>query len=87
MYNKNKMDNYEKKWKSFISEDYNPNSPSLQKTLSQFFQQIQDQPEDLIDLYKKSLANDIRLNGAAEYKDYTVEDFVEDYENFIGNKY
>ena len=82
------MNNYDynKKWKSFISGDYNSNIHPLQETLSQFFQQIQDQPQYLINLYKKSLANDIRLNGAAEYKDYTVEDFVEDYYNYADEK-
>lgn len=39
-----------------------------------------------VDLYLKSLKNDIRLNGEDSYKDYSSEDFVEDFKEYIGNK-
>ena len=39
-----------------------------------------------LDDYLKSLQNDIRLNGEEGYADYTVEDFVEDYNNYIQDK-
>ena len=39
-----------------------------------------------LDDYLKSLQNDIRLNGEEGYVDYTVEDFVEDYNNYIQDK-
>jgi hypothetical protein len=47
---------------------------------------LQDQPKDMVKAYKDSLANDIRLNGKEQYEDYSVEDFIEDYENYIGDK-
>jgi hypothetical protein len=37
-------------------------------------------------VYVKSLVNDIRLNGVDSYVDYSEEDFIEDYDNYIGDK-
>lgn len=37
-------------------------------------------------LYIKSLVNDIRLNGLKDYVDYSESDFIEDYENYIGDR-
>ena len=39
-----------------------------------------------LDVYIKSLENDIRLNGKESYEDYSVEDFVEDYDNYTQDK-
>jgi hypothetical protein len=39
-----------------------------------------------LDVYIKSLENDIRLNGEESYEDYSLEDFVEDYDNYIQDK-
>jgi hypothetical protein len=39
-----------------------------------------------LDIYIKSLENDIRLNGKESYEDYSVEDFVEDYDNYTQDK-
>ena len=39
-----------------------------------------------LDVYIKSLENDIRLNGEKSYEDYSLEDFVEDYDNYIQDK-
>jgi len=39
-----------------------------------------------LDVYIKSLENDIRLNGEENYKDYSIEDFIEDYDNYTQNK-
>jgi hypothetical protein len=47
---------------------------------------LQDQPKDMLDAYKKSLANDVRLNGVEQYADYTEDDFEEDYKNYISDK-
>ena len=60
--------------------------PTLSQIISQAMFKLQDEPEHMIDAYKKSLANDIRLNGPSAYADYSVEDFVEDYENYIADK-
>ena len=41
---------------------------------------------DEIEMYVKSLAKDIELNGKEQYKDFTSEDFVEDFKNYIADK-
>jgi hypothetical protein len=42
--------------------------------------------EPHLDMYIKSLKNDIRLNGEEQYNDYSKEDFVEDYNNYVADK-
>ena len=39
-----------------------------------------------VEIYLKSLANDIRLNGDKAYEDYNEEDWKEDFQNFIYDK-
>jgi hypothetical protein len=58
----------------------------LSKVISQAMFKLQDEPKQMVDAYKKSLANDIRLNGKAQYENFSVEDFIEDYENYIADK-
>jgi|TARA_B110000908_G_scaffold170480_1_gene230167 hypothetical protein len=36
--------------------------------------------------YVKSLVNDIRLNGADAYTEYTEDDFKEDFDNYVADK-
>ena len=46
--------------------------------------------ENIIDMqwtsYVKSLVNDIRLNGVEQYKDFTEDDILEDFENYVAEK-
>ena len=58
----------------------------LGKVLSQVSFKLQDQPKHMVKAYMDSLANDIRLNGPESYADYSVEDFEEDYDNYIADK-
>ena len=37
-------------------------------------------------VYVKSLVNAIRLDGVDDYKDFSEEDFVEDFENYMADK-
>ena len=74
------MGNYEIKWKSFLNEG------SIEQVMSQAFFQLQDEPEEMVKAYKDSLANDIRLNGEEQYTDFSVEDFIEDYQNYISDR-
>lgn len=71
---------FETKWKKFLNEN------EVSKVMSQAFFKLQDEPKEMLDAYKKSLTNDIRLNGQEQYADYSVEDFIEDYENYIADK-
>ena len=41
---------------------------------------------DEVEMYVKSLAKDIELNGKEQYKDFTSEDFVEDFKNYIADR-
>ena len=36
--------------------------------------------------YVKSLVNDIRRNGVEQYKDFTEDDILEDFENYVAEK-
>lgn len=36
--------------------------------------------------YVKSLVNDIRINGIEQYKNFTEDDILEDFENYIADK-
>ena len=46
--------------------------------------------ENVIDMqwtsYVKSLVNDIRLNGVEQYKEFTEDDILEDFENYVAEK-
>ena len=47
---------------------------------------LKGEDENHVDLYLKSLKNDIRLNGEDDYKDFSSEDFVFDFMEYIGTK-
>jgi hypothetical protein len=55
---------------------------TFDKVLSQAMYSLKNQPSLTLDAYKKSLANDVRLNGIEQYAGYTMEDFIEDYYNY-----
>jgi hypothetical protein len=71
---------YMTEWKSFLNEN------TVEKVMSQAMFKLQDEPKEIVDAYKKSLANDIRLNGQESYADFSVEDFIEDYREFFNDK-
>ena len=72
---------FETKWKKFLIKE-----SEVAKVMSQAMFKLQDEPKEMLDAYKASLTNDIRLNGQERYADYSVEDFIEDYENYIADK-
>ena len=62
-----------------------PNNPAL--TMQKAFDQLkQNEPKEMVSAYEKSLANDIRLNGKEQYMDFSVEDFIEDYNEYVNDK-
>ena len=71
---------YMTEWKSFLNEN------TIEKVMSQAMFKLQDEPKEMVDAYKKSLANDIRLNGQESYADFSVEDFIEDYREYVNDK-
>jgi hypothetical protein len=62
------------------------------KELSKFREFLNEESinENIIDMqwtsYVKSLVNDIRLNGVEQYKDFTEDDILEDFENYVAEK-
>ena len=68
-------------WKAFLNE-----TNDVDKVMSQAFFKLQDEPKEMVSAYKKSLANDIRLNGKDSYTDFSVEDFIEDYNEYVNDK-
>jgi hypothetical protein len=73
--------NYMTEWKAFLNE-----VNEVDKVMSQAFFKLQDEPKEMISAYKASLANDIRLNGKEQYADFSVEDFIEDYNEYVNDK-
>ena len=71
---------YMTEWKSFLNEN------TVEKVMSQAMFKLQDEPKEMVNAYKKSLANDIRLNGQESYADFSVEDFIEDYREYVNDK-
>ena len=62
------------------------------KELSKFREFLNEESinENIIDMqwasYVKSLVNDIRRNGVEQYKDFTEDDILEDFENYVAEK-
>ena len=69
---------------SHIKEDEDSND--LGKKLSQVMFKLQDQPKEYIKMYMDSVARDIKRGGAAQYDDMSVDDMIEDYDNYIADK-
>ena len=78
-------ENYQSKWKKFLNEEANMGEPTYgedKNVLINALYQLQDQPLSLLNSYKESLANDMRINGPEAYADYTEDDFIADYDNW-----
>ena len=62
------------------------------KELSKFREFLNEESinENVIDMqwasYVKSLVNDIRRNGVEQYKEFTEDDILEDFENYVAEK-
>ena len=69
--------NYESKWQEFLNEGKEDVVGVAQSIL-------RDKPD--LDVYIKSLANSVRLNGAEDYYGYTSDDWEEDYNFFMQDK-
>ena len=79
---------YNTKWNKFLNEKNMDNEVVMDTSSA-----IRDAEKSLeleytphVEVYLKSLANDIRLNGDKAYEDYNEEDWQEDFQNFIYDK-
>jgi len=69
--------------KKYITED---DSNDLGKKLSQVMFKLQDDPKEYVKLYMDSVARDIQRGSKAQYDEMSVEDMIEDYQNYIADK-
>jgi len=69
--------------KKYITED---DSNDLGKKLSQVMFKLQDDPKEYVKLYMDSVARDIQRGDKAQYDEMSVEDMIEDYQNYIADK-
>lgn len=74
-------EDYNTKWNKFLSEGNMSASviDDAKKALD-----MEYTPH--LEVYLKSLANDIRLNGDKSYEGYSEEDWQEDFQNFVYDK-
>ena len=84
-------ESYEAKWKKFLEEGSDNSKQAIARgrigaNLTAAMTKLQDEPKEMLDAYRDSLQNDIRLNGPMAYDDYSAEDFIEDYENYVADK-
>jgi len=70
--------------KKYLNEDEDSND--LDKKLSQVMFKLQDQPKEYIKMYMDSVARDVKRGDAAQYDDMSVDDMIEDYDNYIADK-
>jgi hypothetical protein len=70
--------------KKYLNEDEDSND--LDKKLSQVMFKLQDQPKEYIKMYMDSVARDVKRGDDAQYDDMSVDDIIEDYDNYIADK-
>ena len=70
--------------KKYITEEDGSND--LGKKLSQVMFKLQDDPKEYVKLYMDSVARDIQRGDKAQYDEMSVEDMIEDYQNYIADK-
>jgi hypothetical protein len=70
--------------KKYITEEDGSND--LGKKLSQVMFKLQDDPKEYVKLYMDSVARDIQRGSKAQYDEMSVEDMIEDYQNYIADK-
>jgi hypothetical protein len=76
------IETYQSKWNQFINEEkhFSYSSEILKDLLMD-----NGGDEDVVEAYINSLRMDMKTN-ADDYKDFTKEDFIEDFENYVGDK-
>jgi hypothetical protein len=59
---------------------------NLGKKLSQVMFKLQDDPQEYVKLYMDSVSRDIKRGDQAQYDVMSVEDMIEDYQNYISDR-
>jgi hypothetical protein len=71
-------EDFETKWDNFLHEG--------EGKLTGFKDALRDEHQPHVTAYLASVENDIRLNGGSDYMEFSDEDVVEDFENYIADK-
>jgi hypothetical protein len=82
---------YEAKWKNFINEakqvDFEKIEKYIEKETIGDDSELGKQTADIaLDAYIDSLKNDFRLGKGDDYMDFTMDDYVEDFENYVADR-
>lgn len=73
---------YITEWKSFLNEG----TYDAAEKIKDLMIKLKDEPKDNVELYLDSVKRDIKRGDVAQYKEMSIEDMVEDYENYIQDK-
>jgi len=75
---------YEAKWAKFLHEAQSVDFEVLKKYLKQETNELDEE----VDYYLESIKRDFNAGGSREsdYNDYEMDDYVEDFENYIADK-
>ena len=80
---------YMKKWKQFLNEDKQPDFDAIENYIKKETMKG-DQGRQIVNFglenYMDSLKNDFRLGQGDEFKTYTMDDYVEDFNNYVADK-
>jgi len=75
---------YEAKWAQFLSEAKNVNFDVIKAYIKK--EKSLDDKDFALDAYIDSLKNSFRLGAKADYVDYEMDDYVEDFDNYVSDK-
>jgi hypothetical protein len=81
---------YESKWANFLNEAKKVDFDVIEKYISKETGGDEFEKRKMVnfglDAYMDSLKNTFRLGGGKDYIDYEMDDYVEDFENYIADK-
>ena len=75
---------YEAKWAQFLSEAKNVNFDVIKAYIKK--EKSLDDKDFALDAYIDSLKNSFRLGAKADYVDYEMDDYVEDFDNYVSDR-
>jgi hypothetical protein len=73
---------YITEWKSFLNEG----TFDAAEKIKDLMIKLKDEPKDNVELYLDSVKRDIKRGDVAQYQEMSIEDMVEDYENYIQDR-
>ena len=77
---------YEAKWAKFLTEAKKVDFDVIEKYITNYYGDNQQAVNFGLDAYMDSLKNAFRLGYGKDYIDFEMDDYVEDYENYIQDK-